>query len=119
MEFVRELHGVRYYNDSIATSPTRTVAGLRAMPQKVILIAGGYDKQIPFAELLPEVVERVKFLILCGATAQKIYTTIVESETYQKAVTKPRICFAASLEEAVLTAAKEARDNFQSSCAWA
>jgi len=108
MEFVRELHGVRYYNDSIATSPTRTVAGLRAMPQKVILIAGGYDKQIPFAELLPEVVDRVKFLILCGATAQKIYTTIVESETYQKAVTKPKICFAASLEEAVLTAAREA-----------
>ena len=65
IEFVRELHGVRYYNDSIATSPTRTIAGLRAFPHKVVLIAGGYDKHIPFAPLLrPEVVEHVKTLIL-------------------------------------------------------
>ena len=56
IEFVRELHGVKYYNDSIATSPTRTIAGLRAFPQKVILIAGGYDKHIPFAPLAPEIV---------------------------------------------------------------
>ena len=56
IEFVRELHGVRYYNDSIATSPTRTIAGLRAFPHKVVLIAGGYDKHIPFAPLRPEVV---------------------------------------------------------------
>mgnify|MGYP000195139918 CR=1 FL=1 len=72
IEFVRELHGVRYYNDSIATSPTRTIAGLRAFPHKVVLIAGGYDKHIPFAPLAPEVVEHVKTLILCGATADAI-----------------------------------------------
>ena len=72
IEFVRELHGVRYYNDSIATSPTRTIAGLRTFPHKVVLIAGGYDKHIPFAPLAPEVVEHVKTLILCGATADAI-----------------------------------------------
>ena len=59
IEFVRVLHGVRYYNDSIATSPTRTIAGLRASPPTVVLIAGGYDKHIPFASLAPEVGERV------------------------------------------------------------
>ena len=47
VEFVRELHGVKYYNDSIASSPTRTIAGLNSFQQKVILIAGGYDKHIP------------------------------------------------------------------------
>lgn len=45
IELVRTLHGVRYYNDSIASSPTRTIAGLRSFPQKVILIAGGYDQK--------------------------------------------------------------------------
>lgn len=48
IEFVRELDGVKYYNDSIATSPTRTIAGLRSFHQKMIIIAGGYDKHIPF-----------------------------------------------------------------------
>src|SRR5699024_2532804 len=51
LEFVRELDGVKYYNDSIGTSPTRTIAGLRSFKEKVILIAGGYDKKIPFDRL--------------------------------------------------------------------
>lgn len=72
MELVRVKDGVSYYNDSIASSPTRTIAGLRALPGKVILLAGGYDKKIPFDVLGPEVVAHVKALILCGATAQKI-----------------------------------------------
>ena len=72
IEFVRSLHGVRYYNDSIASSPTRTIAGLRSFDQKVILIAGGYDKQIPFDELGEELNLRVKHLFLTGHTAEKI-----------------------------------------------
>ncbi len=69
IELVRTYHGVRYYNDSIASSPSRTIAGLRSFPEQVILIAGGYDKHIPFDVLGPEIVEHVKLLVLCGATA--------------------------------------------------
>lgn len=101
IEFVRELHGVRYYNDSIATSPTRTIAGLRAFPHKVVLIAGGCDKHIPFAPLAPEVVEHVKTLILCGATADAIERAVVESEAYETAAERPRILRCKDLREAV------------------
>ena len=72
IELVRTLDGVRYYNDSIASSPSRTIAGLRSFREKVILIAGGYDKHIPFDALGPEVVEHVKYLVLTGDTADKI-----------------------------------------------
>ena len=72
IELVRELDGVRWYNDSIATSPSRTIAGLRAFDQPLVLIAGGYDKQIPFEPLAPELVKRVKTLVLLGVTADKI-----------------------------------------------
>ncbi len=101
IEFVRELHGVRYYNDSIASSPTRTIAGLRAFSHKVLLIAGGYDKHIPFTPLAPEVVSRVKTLILCGATAEAIERAVVESREYQTAAERPRIVRCESLREAV------------------
>lgn len=84
MEFVRELHGVKYYNDSIASSPTRTIAGLRAFDKKVILIAGGYDKKIPFDVLGDAAKEYVKKLILVGATAQKIKDAVENTEGYDK-----------------------------------
>ena len=76
IELVRELDGVKYYNDSIASSPTRTIAGLKAFDKKVILIAGGYDKHIPFEPLAPVVTQKVKTLYLCGATAEKIENCI-------------------------------------------
>ena len=72
IEPVRTLDGVQWFNDSIATSPTRVIAGLRAFDQKLIVIAGGSDKGISFAPLAPELIEHVKTLILTGATAQKI-----------------------------------------------
>ena len=72
IELVRIKDGVRFYNDSIASSPSRTIAGLRSFPEKVILIAGGYDKQIPYDVLGPEICQHVKKLFLCGATAEKI-----------------------------------------------
>ncbi|MGL5868235.1 UDP-N-acetylmuramoyl-L-alanine--D-glutamate ligase [Clostridium chrysemydis] len=71
-EFVREIDGVKYYNDSIASSPTRTLAGLRAFEGKVILIAGGYDKHIPFAPLAKEGHEFIKELIVMGDTKELI-----------------------------------------------
>ncbi len=72
IELVREFNGVRYYNDSIASSPTRTIAGLRSFSQKVILIAGGYDKKIPYDVIGPEILAHVKRLILVGPTAPLI-----------------------------------------------
>lgn len=71
-EFVRELNGVKYYNDSIASSPTRTLAGLKAFEKPVILIAGGYDKKIPFSPLAEQGYSKVKALILVGNTKEKI-----------------------------------------------
>lgn len=72
IEFVDEINGVRFYNDSIGSSPTRTIATLRSFDGKVILIAGGYDKKLPFEALARECEGRVKALFLTGATAEKI-----------------------------------------------
>ncbi|MDR2933435.1 MAG: UDP-N-acetylmuramoyl-L-alanine--D-glutamate ligase, partial [Oscillospiraceae bacterium] len=76
LEFVRELGGVRWYNDSIATAPVAVIAGLKAFDQKLILIAGGSDKNIPYEPLAPELVQRVKLLILAGPTADKIEAAV-------------------------------------------
>jgi len=82
IELVRTLNGVRYYNDSIASSPTRTVAGLQCFENKVILIAGGYDKHIPYDVLGPAITEHVKRLILTGATAERIDTAVRSAPNY-------------------------------------
>ena len=76
IELVRIKDGVRFYNDSIASSPTRTIAGLRSFPEKVILIAGGYDKHIPYDPLGPEICAHVKKLFLNGATGPKIRAAV-------------------------------------------
>ena len=72
LELVRELNGVKFYNDSIGTSPTRTIAGLKSFKQKVILIAGGYDKHISYEEMGEIIAEKVKRLVLIGPTGPKI-----------------------------------------------
>lgn len=107
IELVRTYRGVRYYNDSIASSPSRTIAGLRSFHEKVILIAGGYDKHIPFDVLGPEIVEHVKLLVLCGATADKIRAAVENAPGYEPG--KPEI-----LDVTPFTAAVEAaRDRAQ------
>ena len=102
IELVRTYRGVRYYNDSIASSPSRTTAGLRSFPEKVILIAGGYDKHIPFDALGGEIVEHVKLLVLCGATAAKIRTAVENAEGYQPG--HPEIVEVTPFQKAVETA---------------
>jgi UDP-N-acetylmuramoylalanine--D-glutamate ligase len=84
IEFVREVDGVKYYNDSIASSPTRTIAGLKAFKQKVILLAGGYDKHIPFEPMAPYVNEKVKALFLCGPTSDKIEKAVKNDPSYDE-----------------------------------
>ncbi len=109
IEFVRQLRGVRYYNDSIGTSPTRTIAGLRAFPQKVILIAGGYDKHIPYDALGPELVAHVKAMVLTGATAPKIRAAAENTPDYD-AQALP-IYDIDDFEQAVKTAQKLAQEG--------
>ena len=84
IELVRIKDGVRFYNDSIASSPTRTIAGLRSFSEKVILIVGGYDKNIPFDVLGPEICTHVKKLFLGGATGPKIRDAVVACPEYNE-----------------------------------
>ena len=102
IEFVRELDGVRWYNDSIGTSPTRTTACLESFPQKVILIAGGYDKKIPYEPLAPYLCEKVSHLILMGATGPKIQQALETCPDYDGQ--HPAVYWAESMEQAVQTA---------------
>lgn len=101
IEFVRELEGVKYYNDSIASSPSRTKAGLNSFTQKVILIAGGKDKGVPFDELGNDIVKHVKKLVLTGLTKDKIYSAVVNSPLYKG---EPEIFIADEFKDAILKA---------------
>lgn len=108
IEFVREVNGVKYYNDSIASSPTRTIAGLKAFPQKVWLIAGGYDKFIPYEPMVPYVLEKVEKLLLCGATAEKIKKAVTADKNYNG---YPEIIDVEDIAEAVEYAHKNAKSG--------
>ena len=103
IELVRIKDGVRFYNDSIASSPSRTIAGLRSFREKVILIAGGYDKHIPYDVLGPEICAHVKKLFLCGATAAKIREAVENC-----AGERPEIYDCGDFESAVRAAAAAA-----------
>lgn len=108
-ELVRDLDGVKYYNDSIASSPTRTLAGLFAFERKVILIAGGYDKHIPFEPLAEEGYPFIKELILLGDTKDLIKEAF-DKLTLNKNINIP-IVMVDSLEEAVNKAKEIAKSG--------
>ncbi len=76
IEFIREIDGVKWYNDSIGTSPTRTMAGLKSFDEEIVLIAGGYDKHLDYTPLAKPIVDKVKTLILVGQTSEKIYEAV-------------------------------------------
>jgi UDP-N-acetylmuramoylalanine--D-glutamate ligase len=109
IELVRELRGVKYYNDSIATSPTRAIAGLRSFDKKVILIAGGKDKGVAFDGFGAEIVKSVKTLVLTGLTAGKIRGAVEEAHGYSRGA--PNILMCDDFKEAVLAAAGIAKLN--------
>lgn len=109
-EFVRVVKGVKYYNDSIASSPTRTACGtLSLYDEKIILIAGGYDKKIPYEPLGPVINKKVKLLILMGATAGKIEAAVKNAENYEQE--HPDIIRVNNMEQAVQAAYKNASDG--------
>ncbi len=107
IEFVREKDGVRFYNDSIASSPTRTIAGLKSFSEKVILIAGGYDKKIPYDVLGPHICRHVKKLFLNGATAEQIRQAVENAPEYQ--IGHPEIVMCEDFTDAVHRAAAAAQ----------
>jgi UDP-N-acetylmuramoylalanine--D-glutamate ligase len=108
IELVRIKDGVRFYNDSIASSPSRTIAGLRSFDEKVILIAGGYDKHIPYDVLGPEICAHVKKVFLCGATAPQIRAAVENCADYHGQV---ELTDCTKFENAVLSAAKAAQEG--------
>ncbi|MCB2294865.1 UDP-N-acetylmuramoyl-L-alanine--D-glutamate ligase [Clostridium algoriphilum] len=108
-EFVREVDGVKYYNDSIASTPTRTIASLKAFEKPVILIAGGYDKKIPFEPLAEEAYKNIKILILVGATKNKI-KEVFERILKEKNISL-EIILAENFNKAILTAKAVAKSG--------
>ena len=106
-ELVRELDGVKYYNDAIGTSPTRTIKGtLSLYDRKIILIAGGYDKHLSYDEMGAVVPDKVKVLILFGATADKIEAATKAAPAYHDG--NPLILRVQNMEEAVQAARSHA-----------
>lgn len=78
LEFVREINGIKWYNDSIASSPNRTIAGLNSYDEKIVLLAGGRDKNLDYEPIAKPIVDNVSKLILMGETAEKINGVVNE-----------------------------------------
>ena len=79
LEFVREINNVKWYNDSVSSSPTRTIAGLYSYDEKIVLIAGGYDKHLDYTNIAKPILDKVTKLILMGDTKEKIYNAVTTS----------------------------------------
>lgn len=107
LEYVRKINEIKWYNDSIGTSPTRTIAGLNSFNEKIVLIAGGYDKHLDYEPLAKPIVERVSSLILLGQTANKI-ESVVKNELKDQNKNMP-IYKVNSLEEAIIMAKQVAK----------
>ena len=109
IEFVREINKCKWYNDSIASSPTRTIAGLNSFDEEIVLIAGGYDKHLDYEPIAEPILNKVKVLILMGQTAEKINKAV---ERKQKELNKDiKILRVKTLEEAVRTAQEYTKPN--------
>lgn len=111
MEFVRELENVKWYNDSIGSSPTRTIAGLASFREKVILIAGGYDKHLDYTDMGKYIVDHVKLLILMGQTKEKIKNATMEEIKRRENDTEVKIYECDSLEEAINIAKENSQEG--------
>ena len=109
IEFVKEIDGVKWYNDSASSSPTRTLSGINAFKEDIVLIAGGYDKNLDYTPLAKPILQKVKTLILIGQTANKIFDAVKNEMDEQNKEVK--IYMADSLEQAVEIAKKHAQPN--------
>ena len=107
IEFVREIGGVKWYNDSASSSPTRTLSGLNAFKENIVLIAGGYDKNLDYTPIAKPVVDKVSDLILIGQTAGKIFDKVKEESERQGKNIAISMCD--TLQEAIDVAKKSAK----------
>ena len=105
LEFVRELNGVKWYNDSIGTSPASTIAGLNAFDEEIILLAGGSDKGLDYKEVGEAIANKVKTLILTGPTSAKIEEACKNANNGENV----EICYAKNLENAVNIAKQKSK----------
>ena len=109
LEFVREINGVKWYNDSIGTSPSRTIAGLNSFDEKIVLIAGGYDKNLDYTPLAKPILEKVSKVVLLGRTATKIADVILKATAGTDIVFPVYKC--TTLEQAVQRAQNIAKEG--------
>ena len=107
LEFVREVEGVKYYNDSIGTSPASTIAGLNAFDENIVLLAGGADKDLDYKEIGEKIAEKVGTLILCGPTSDKIEKATTDALKGREI----NILRVNNMKEAVETARKYAKSG--------
>ena len=107
LEFVREINHVKWYNDSVSSSPTRTIAGLNAYQERIVLIAGGYDKNLDYTPLGKPILEHVSKLILFGSTKDKIYQAVNQAKTNENI----EIYVCNTLEEVVNKAREVAKEG--------
>ena len=107
LEFVREIHNVKWYNDSASSSPTRTISGINAFNEEIILIAGGYDKNLDYTPLAKPILDKVKVLLLMGQTSGKIFNSV--KEEMEKENKEIRIYMCNNLQETIDTAKKIAK----------
>ena len=106
LEFVTEINGVKWYNDSASTTPDKSLAGINAFKENIILIAGGYDKNISYDSLAKPIINKVSKLILFGDTKDKIYNSVMEEIKKTNNKVKTRIYIMDTLEEVITIANK-------------
>ena len=106
---VREINGVKWFNDSVSSTPTRTIAGLKSYDEEIVLIAGGYDKNLDYTPIAKPILDKVKVLILLGATSGKIFDSVKAEE--EKQGKKIEIYMCENLKETVELANKVAKEG--------
>ena len=109
LELVREIDGVKWYNDSVSSSPTRTIAGLYSYDEDIVLIAGGYDKNLDYTPIAKPIVEKVKTLILLGQTSGKIFDAVKQELELQGKELPIYLCN--TLEETIDIAKKQSKSG--------
>ena len=107
LELVKEIDEIKWYNDSVSSSPTRTIAGLNSFDEEIILIAGGYDKNLDYTPIAKPIVDKVKGLILLGQTSDKIFNAVKQELEDEHKELDIYVCD--TLEQTVLLAKKIAK----------
>lgn len=109
IEFVRNIDGVDWYNDSASSSPTRTIAGLNAFKEEIVLIAGGYDKNLDYTPIAKPIVDKVKTLVLMGQTSGKIFDVVKQELEKENKTLDIYMC--EDINSAIQTANKNAKSG--------